>query len=504
MISRRRIFSSSALRGIDVVVQILCTLWITPLLVHTLGGERYGLWVTVLTLVSYLDIFDLGLTSAVTRYVSRALGRNDQAAAGETVRAAFSVLLGIGLGCLVLVGALVAVAPFLLRDSAAAGPVRGIVAILGTIVALSFPLRVFAGVLEAFVRYEYTTGASILRTVLTTAALWWALASGGDLILIVSVVATGGLFQRALNYLFARRVFPAMRLLPLGATGEARRELFSYGGKNFAMKLVDVVRFRIDNLVIASGVGVAPAGIYSIGMSLIRYYRELIDCLGSVMMPVFSRAESVGNRDELRAQLSAMTRLCACVAMLIGGGIVLYADLFIEWWLGPGFDHHASYLVALILAGPFIIAMAQNPGIYLLYGLSKQERLLRLNIVEAIANFALSIALMFKFGIYGVAAGTAISLLITKVVIQPAIVCEEAGLSRRVYYFNLLLFPLSVTAAAMLVCHAALFTWLRPELWRLLVAGAAQVVAVGTVAWLFLAGDRFRGSVLRALARKPA
>ena len=504
MISLRRIFSSSALRGIDVVVQIFCTLWITPRLVHALGVERYGVWVTVLTLVSYLDIFDLGLTSAVTRYVSRALGRDDRAAASETVRAAFSVLLGIGLACLVLVGALVAGVPLLLHETAQVGPVRGVIAILGVVTALSFPLRVFAGVLEAFVRYECTTSASIIRTVLTTAALWWALGEGGDLILIVSVVAAGGLFQRALNFAFARGVFPEMRLLPLGANTAARGELLGYGGKNFAMKLVDVIRFRIDNLVIARGVGLAPVGVYSIGMSLIRYYRELIDCLGSVLMPVFSRAEGAGQRDDLRAKLSAMTRLCACIAMLIGGGIVLYGDLFIEWWLGPRFDHHASYIVALILAGPFIVAMAQNPGIYLLYGLSKQERLLRLNVIEAIGNFVLSVGLVFKFGIYGVAAGTAISLLITKVALQPAIVCEESGVSLRVYYFSLLLLPLTVTAAAMIACHAALLTWLRPELWRLIGAGAAQTLVVGAVAWIFLAGDRFRGSVLRAFVRKAA
>ena len=498
----RRLASNSVLRVVDVAVQVLATLWLTPLLIHNLGMARYGLWVTVLTLVSYLDIFDLGLTSAVTRYVSRALGRGDLDAARETVRSAFTILLRIALGCLALVALLAAAVPWIMPDSTQAGPVRAIIVILGITAALSFPMRVFTGVIEAFVRYECTTAASIIRTVLTTGALVWVLHTGGDMIHVVLVVAAGGLLHRALNYFFARQIFPTLRLLPLGTTAEARAELLSYGGKNFLMKLVDLVRFRIDNLLIARFAGIGQVALYAPGMALIRYYREVIDSLGGVMMPVFSRAEGAGDRDKLRAHLVRANRLCAVVAMFIGGSIALYGGLFIERWLGPGFRD--SYRVALILAGPFIVAMAQNPGIYMLYGLSKQERLLRLNVIEAVANFALSLALVFRFGIFGVAAGTAISLLITKTLLQPAIMCDETGLSRRTYYFDALLLPLAITAAPMLASYAALSGWLRPDYWRLSVAIAAQALVVAPVVWWVLFGKAERASLSGIFFRKTA
>lgn len=507
MSSLRRLAGGSAFRIADVAGQAAAALWITPQMIETLGPTRNGLWVTVITAVSYIDIFDLGLTSAVNRYVSRALGRNAPDEAREIVRSAFSILLAIGLGCLVLVGLLATVASWLRPQSLPTDvPLSAIILIFGGTVALSFPLRVFSGVLEAHVRYELTAIASILRCLLVTAALTVALRSGTNLVPVATIIAVGGLFQRGLNWQFARRVFPAMRLLPLGVTPGARHTLLDYGTKNFLMKLVEIVRFRIDNLVVASFVTVAAVTVYASGMTLIRYFREIIDCLGAVLMPMFSRAEGAGDHERIRINLVRSTRVCAVAAMLIGGGIILYGELFITRWLtrARGFDFHEAYLVAFILAPPFILAMAQNPGIYLLYALSKQERLLRLNVVEAVLNLALSLALAIRFGILGVAAGTAISLLITKVAFQPLILCSETGLPRRTYYFKALLLPLFATAVPMTLCHLALRPWLRAEYPHIFLAASAQVVCVGVVVWCILFSKTERDSFAGILFRKPA
>ncbi len=496
MITLRRLATSSILRGADVATQVAAALWITPQLIHALGNERYGVWVIVLTLVSYIDIFDLGMTSAVTRYVSRALGRENLDEARETVRSAFSLLSMIGAGCLLIVAALAVIAPLFIHD---AGPARALILILGCTVALSFPARVFAGVLEAFVRYECTTFTSIVRTVLTNVVLYAVLRGGGDLVQVVAVVAGGGLLHRLLNYLFARHILPGMQLFPLRSAGAARSALLAYGAKNFQMKLIELFRFRIDNLVIATFLGAVAVPAYSVGMSLIRYFREAVECFGGVLMPVFSHAEGSGNRDRLRAQFAAATQASTVLATLGAGTLALYGDLFITRWLGPGF--HESYLVMLLLAGPFLIAMAQNPGIYMLYGLSKQERLLRLNIAEAVLNFALSLLLVTKFGIFGVALGTAISLVLTKIAVQPFILCQEVQLSLRKYYAEVLLLPLLATAVPMVGCYLALTRWLRPEYPMLLLAALAQICCVAPVVYWLLV--RRVGSADRALLFPP-
>jgi O-antigen/teichoic acid export membrane protein len=499
VISKRRIASSSVLRGVDVAFQVLSTLWITPLIIHALGKERYGLWVTVLTMVSYIDIFDFGITNAVTRYVSRAIGKKDATEVTEVIRTAFSILLAIGICCTVLVGGLAVAGPWLAPGNSDPVLVRQIILIIGLVTALSFPMRVFAGVLEAHVRYELTTTASILRTILNTLALWWVANHGANLLHVVFVTAASGLFQRALNYLFARRVEPAMRLFPVHLSGPMTSVIMAYGWKNFLLKLIDQVRFRIDNLVIARFVNLSAVAIYAPGMSLIRLFRQAMDCLGGVFMPVFSSAEGAGDRVRLANAFSGSLKAAAVLSTYVGGMLVLYGGWFMDRWLGTAF--HESYRVMLVIGVPTILAMSQLPGLYLLFALSKQEKLVRLHAVEGIINFVLSLALVKPYGIYGVALGTAIPLAISKCVVQPWLVCGEIGMSVRRYYLQSILVPTLVAGVPMVLLHFALLPWVRADYLRLAEIGVVQTVAVGASA-LFLLTDRVAREKIMSLLRR--
>src|SRR5260370_19642730 len=73
---------------IPIVLRAVTTSWLvvfangavglllTPFVLHHLGDEAFGLWVLVVTLAGYYGLFDLGVGSAVLRYVAhrRALG----------------------------------------------------------------------------------------------------------------------------------------------------------------------------------------------------------------------------------------------------------------------------------------------------------------------------------------------------------------------------------------------------------------------------------------------
>jgi O-antigen/teichoic acid export membrane protein len=266
------------------------------------------------------------------------------------------------------------------------------------------------------------------------------------------------------------------------------------------MKLVDLVRFRIDNLVIARFVSVGSVGPYSVGMSLINYFRQLIESLGGVLMPVFSHSEGMGERKLLQEQLVVAIKLSATLSVFAGGSLLLYGGFFIERWLGAGFGD--SYKVMLILAPAFILALAQNPGIYLLFGISRQGRLIRLNTIEAVLNFAFSIGLVWKFGVFGVAAGTAISLFVSKIILQPWILCEETGLPLSRYWIDALLLPILKTSLPMLVVYRVILPWLRPDYGVLMLTVLVQAAVVLPVAWLLLFGKSERERIARVFSRR--
>ena len=62
----------TALRIINIGATALVSIVMMPFIVRMLGDRMYGLWILVATFVGYYGLADLGLSSAVNRFMARA------------------------------------------------------------------------------------------------------------------------------------------------------------------------------------------------------------------------------------------------------------------------------------------------------------------------------------------------------------------------------------------------------------------------------------------------
>jgi len=74
------------------------------------------------------------------------------------------------------------------------------------------------------------------------------------------------------------------------------------------------------------------------------------------------------------------------------------------------------------------IAQYQSIGIGLLQSIEKHKFFAISNSIEGVANLILSLLLVRRYGIVGVALGTAIPMILIKVFVQPMITCRALGL----------------------------------------------------------------------------
>src|SRR6516162_8426373 len=69
-----------------------------PLVVHYLGAERYGVWLTISSLLLWVALTDFGLTgNALVNVLSEAIGNDDRKSARHHVASAFWALVTIAL-----------------------------------------------------------------------------------------------------------------------------------------------------------------------------------------------------------------------------------------------------------------------------------------------------------------------------------------------------------------------------------------------------------------------
>ncbi len=76
---QRRVALSALASALAKVISVSTALISVPLTLHYLGAERYGMWMTMSSLVAMLGFADLGIGNGLLTSVASAHGRDDRA-----------------------------------------------------------------------------------------------------------------------------------------------------------------------------------------------------------------------------------------------------------------------------------------------------------------------------------------------------------------------------------------------------------------------------------------
>ena len=413
----QKLVKGTTARTVSFLLNAVVSFLLMPLIVHSLGNEMYGLWAVVGSFLGFYGLFDFGLSSAVQRYLSKALGKNDTNKANVIINTAFFVFIVICLLVLVFTGILAFYAPQFEKVVKDLSLFRKIIVILGASLALGFPTRVFMGVLFSHLRQDLFSLVEIIKLAVRTMLILHFLRIGHGILTLAVINLLSNILGDILTFILAKKTarymsinFKIVDLTMIKAFGQ-------YSIFTFVGQISDKLRFYVDNFVISAFIGLSSVTIYSIAANLTRYFIESIACAfgTGMLLPIFSGYEAKGDYQSIREKFISLTRISGYVSMLIGGILIIFGRALIERWMGE--KYLDAYPILLILLIPVIIDMMQNPSLGLLYGISKHKFFSLSNLIEGISNLILSLILVRKFGLIGVAVGTAIPMIIVKLFI---------------------------------------------------------------------------------------
>lgn len=478
----RQLTSASAFRVLIFFVTTAVSLLMMPFIVHTLGDRMYGLWALVATLLGYYGVLDFGLTPAVCQHVAVALGRGDREACNGVVAASLRFFLAVGLLVLLLSGAAAACAPRMAGSAGDAALFSQIILILGVSTAASFPSRVFTGFLIANLRYDLMVGAELVALALRTSLILSVLLLGHGLVAMAWATFAGGMSAMLLQAWLTFRKYPWLRL-SLNAPGAGvARSLASYSIFSFAGQVSDRLRFQADPVVISMFVGLAAVTHYRIAGTLAQQFIVLTVAVTGVFAPLFSRLYGARDFAGMRTTFFFATKVSICVASFLGFGLIGWGKPFILRWMGPEYLDAYAPLVILTLAITF--DLWQAPSVDLLYAIAKHRAYAVLNSVEGVLNLGLSLWLVRRYGMLGVALGTLGAMTVMRLAVQPIWVCRLSNLPYRTYMKtagSALGGTLAAASLAWLLCGWAI----SPGYWRLAGSAGAALCVYG-LAVLFL------------------
>lgn len=486
----QKLIRGSMLRTVNIFMQLIVAFFMMPFIIHSLGDRMYGFWILVGTFLGYYGLLNLGLSSAVGRYVSRALGKNNVKEMNSIVNTSlvlFTIIGAIAL-CISFIAAIFCF--YFIKSPEEVNLFRKVIIIMGVSMAIGFPIRVFGGILTSYLRYDLSTYTSMIRLTIANIFIYYFLKIGYGILALAVITFFASLLEYMLILHFAKKTFPQLEISYSYYNKDRAKLLFGYSGKSFIIQLADILRFKVDSFVIAGFLNLSLVTYYSVGARLIEYFVQLIVSSVGIMSPVFSQYEGRDDFDSIRKKFLDVTKISIIVSVFIGASIIYYGKVFIQRWMGPDFD--SSYYVALILCVPYITALMQTPSIGLLYGISKHHYFAITNTCEGVLNLILSIILVKHYGIYGVALGTAISMIILKVFIQPVFVCRVINLSLYKYYFKTLFLTTLKMLTPLLFYFYIIKDFLKADYVNIIVTGGIQVLLFMPIAFFFVLNKKER------------
>jgi len=444
---------------IAFATSVLTAFFLSPFIVHHLGNTAYGVWTLVISLISLLGLLDLGMRGAITRFVSRNHAQGNHEEASRAVSAGFWLRLWIAFLIVAISAVLSALAPVILHIPPELQlAARWAMLLVGASFALTLACGVFGGVLVALNRFTYVSGLTVAQTLLRAVGVVWLLTSGrGILSLAIWEFAVAVLINFTL-FALSSRTYPQLRISLKKPDPELFRQFVSYSFYVFIINCATVAIYYTDNLVVGTFVSAAAVTFYSIGGSILQYLRQTVTSVTTIFMPLASGLEARGEHSELRRLLVQGTRFTLFISMPIALTLYFRGHTFIGLWMGPQYAPVSGQIVQiLLLAQVFSIANFTSGNIA--YGMAKHRPFAIAVLAESIANLALSILLVLRIGMTGVAWGTVIPNLVIQLFFWPRYICRLLEMSVRSYLWQSWARPVLATVPFGVACYLTDLHW---------------------------------------------
>jgi O-antigen/teichoic acid export membrane protein len=414
--------------GVTWAIQLL----MVPLLLGHLGAATYGLYAALTSVVGYFSLLTFGSSLTVPRFVADHAARGEHDALSRFVSTYFAVYLAMALAGLV---AGFAVAPLLTKALIVPAPLAGTVAPAWRLVVAGWAAGLGAGFLQALLTglgevhlsNLAASGRTILNLALAAAILW----SGGRLdALLVGLLAAALLSGSAL-FVLVRVFHPEIRLAPSLAGWATLRRSGRPAAYYFLMQVAALVVMGTDNIVISVFLGVDKVAAYAVAFQLWALAIAALWSGVDVLLPFFARWAARDAAESLRLAFIRATKFAVAGTILAAILLAAYGRRAIAWWVGPTL--YAGDGVLWVFALMLLIATPIHTAALVLAGLGRHRAPAIGGAVEALLNLALSVLLVRRLGVLGVALGTLVAGLLTNAWVAPRAACRELKISARTY-----------------------------------------------------------------------
>lgn len=504
-----RVARNVSTRYMAIALDALIGLVLLPFNVHHLGQAAYGLWMLTASMTTYFSVLDLGFGGSIVKFVAYYRAKRDARGLNEiasTLFVIFGVVGVVAYGVFLLVAFNIGRVFNITPEQADTG--RKLMLVIGVYVSLGFPFSIFGGIINGFQRYDLNNLVGVCSSVIVAFLNVVMLLSGASLVQLVMATTSVRIATYFIYRLNAYHVFRELTVRPSLFLWSRVSELTSFSVYVAIIDWANKLNYSIDAIIIGAYLSASAVALWTVPQRLAEMLQRLTNQFNGVLFPVVVDSDAGQKPERLRALFVQGTRLSLVSVMPLAGAMVLLMDPLIHAWIGAKFAE--SIVVAQVLICVVAIRVGSATATTVLKGAGQHRLLAFANAGAALANVALSLLWVRRYGLIGQAFGTLLPVAITSIAILWPAACRRVGIGVG-EAFRYAVWPTIWPLAAMAIVLIPLRDALPARLYAVAIAGAAGALTYAT-AFLALAVKRDErqlylakvSELLRARRRIPA
>ena len=410
---RSKLLKNSVHFGFAQFVQLLCSLILTPFIIHTLGLTQFGIWTIFSALISIFLLLDLGITSSYLKFISQHYTNTDLDRLNAVINSGFVFNIA-WFGPILLLAfffrsflyTLLNVGPSVYGDTDLI--FAGILLIVLVTVASSS----YAAVLKSIQRLEIFSKISTTAILLKTTLIFLLLSMGWELkglllgdLLFVSVVNVASIF-------YASKLVPGMRISLFLFRFQELKEMIQYGAQLQVSQIANLVHQQTDKLMLSNILNPASVSLYQIAQQIANLLKLLTSFVLPVVLPAASELTAQDDQEGLKKLCTRGFRYVSLISFSLAGYIWASAGQLIIFWLGSTtFDESIEalkWLVVVFAITPitgFLATVARGIGVV--------ELEMRSSLLLVLVQLPLNFLLISSYGVKGAAVGALLAMLVS-------------------------------------------------------------------------------------------
>ena len=406
---KSRVTIGTIVSYLQFIVQLILQLSLAPVILHIAGKETLGAYAILLQMISHLGLADLGMGTALNRFLSHAYGLDDQLrqfrrifVTGRT----FLFISNIAVAILVAglsryVGVIFSLKGGLEHDA------RISLYLLSVWIVLRTSLSVYNAALMSVQKLgEYNVialGGGVMRLVLSLALVF----TGAGLVgLMIANILAEALTFISYRWRF-KRSFPAMSFPWNKPDREILSAMLSFGFSSMIYSVGTRLTYNSDNIIVGYLFGAAGASLYYSTQAPAMNGYSLLWKLPQNASPAIAELNARDAKPSLQNSYYKLSRYVLFLAFPLSLGIFCFNRSFVSFWVGAKQYAGDMMTVALSLF-PSLTAMTCVNGTYL-FGSGKIVKLAISTIVAGTGNIFLSLWLGRHAGPAGVMISSVIA-----------------------------------------------------------------------------------------------